>query len=97
MRLSREKVVKLSHVAVEAIASFDQVEFVEDRNTIRLEIVKIITDLLRQEEQIDAAARKKISSQKKDIPEGSNEWETLYRKYYADEMARYGVIPATTT
>ncbi len=97
MRLSREKIVQLSHLAVEAVASFDEVEFVEDRNTIRLEIVKIFTDLLKQEEQIEAAARQKIESQKKDIPEGSNEWDTLYRKYYADEMARYGVIPATTT
>ena len=97
MRLSREKIVKLSHVAVEAVASFDEVEFVEDRNTIRLEIVKIITDVLKQEEQIDSAARLKISSQKKDIPEGSIEWDTLYRKYYSDEMARYGVIPTTMT
>jgi hypothetical protein len=97
MRLSREKIVQISHVAVEAVASLDDVEFVEDRNTIRLEIVKIVTDLLKQEEQIEAAARQKIESQKKDIPEGSNEWDTLYRKYYADEMARYGVIPATTS
>ncbi len=97
MRLSREKIVQISHVTVEAVASLDEVEFVEDRNTIRLEIVKIVTDLLKQEEQIEAAARQKIESQKKDIPEGSNEWDTLYRKYYADEMARYGVISATTT
>ena len=97
MRLSREKVVQVSHIAVEAVASFDEVDFIEDRNTIRLEIVKIVTDLLKQEEQIEEAARQKIESQKKDIPEGSNEWDTLYRKYYQDEMARYGITSPTTS
>ena len=97
MRLSREKIVKLSHLAVDAVASFDEVEFVEDRNTIRLEIVKIMTDLLKQEEQIESAARLKIESQQRDIPEGGVEWDTLFRKYYQDEMARYGIIPPTTS
>jgi hypothetical protein len=35
--------------------------------------------------------RKKITSQKKSIPEGSEEWDILYRKYYAEEMKRLGV------
>jgi len=91
MRLSREKIVRLSHLAVAAIADFDTVEFIEDRNTIRLEIVKIVQDLLREEEQMEAAARQKIVSQKRSIPEGSAEWDTLYRKYYADELKKLGV------
>lgn len=91
MRLSREKIVRLSHLAVDAIAGFDEVEFIEDRNTVRLEIVRIVQDLLRQEEQMEAAARQKILSQKRPIPEGSTEWETLYRKYYADELRKLGV------
>jgi hypothetical protein len=91
MRLSREKVVRLSHLAVDAIAEFDSLEFIEDRNTIRLGIVKILQDLLKEEEQMEAAARQKILSQKRPIPEGSAEWETLYRKYYADELRRLGV------
>jgi len=91
MRLSREKIVRLSHLAVAAIAEFDTVEFIEDRNTIRLQIVKIVQDLLREEEQMEAAARQKIVSQKRSIPEGSAEWDTLYRKYYADELRRLGV------
>ena len=91
MRLSREKVVRLSHLAVEAIASFDEVEFVEDRNTVRLEIVRILQELLKEEERMEEAARLKILSQKRPIPEGSVEWETLYRKYYTDELRKLGV------
>ena len=32
------------------------------------------------------AARAKVESQKRGIPEGSAEWEILYRKYYEEEM-----------
>ena len=91
MRLSREKVLRLSHVMVDVVAGFDEVEFVEDRNTVRLEIVKILQDLLKQEEKVEEAARLKITSQKRHIPEGTVEWETLYRKYYFDELRKMGV------
>lgn len=91
MRLSREKIVRLSHLAVEAIAGFDEVEFVEDRNTVRLEIVRILQELLKEEERMEEAARLKILSQKRPIPEGSVEWETLYRKYYTDELRKLGI------
>ncbi len=91
MRLSREKIVRLSHVTVEAIASFDDIEFIEDRNTIRLEIMRILQQLLLDEERMEAAARQKILSQKRPIPEGSAEWETLYRRYYAEELRKLGV------
>lgn len=91
MRLSREKVVRLSHVAVDAIAALDEVEFIEDRNTVRLEIVRILLDLLKEEERMAEAARQKIVSQKRSIPEGSAEWETLYRKYYSEELRRLGI------
>ena len=32
------------------------------------------------------AARQQIENQKRTIPEGSAEWEILYRKYYEEEM-----------
>ncbi len=91
MRLSREKIVRLSHQMIDVLVSSDDVEFVEDRETIRNEIVRIFQALLRDEERIDAEVRKKISSQKKEILEGSEEWDVLYRKYYAEEMTRMGV------
>jgi hypothetical protein len=35
--------------------------------------------------------RAKIASQKKEILEGSEEWDILYRKYYAEGLKRMGV------
>jgi hypothetical protein len=86
MRLSRDKVHLLSHVVTDKLASLDQIEFIEDRNTIRLAVVDILSKWLKKEEEVDKAARLKIVTQKRDIPEGSAEWEILYRKYYEEEM-----------
>lgn len=91
MRLSREKTVHLSHKIIEVLVSSDDVEFIEDRDTIRQEIVGILQALLKLEEQVDSEVRLKISSQKKEILEGSEEWDILYRKYYAEGLKRMGV------
>ena len=88
MRLSREKVNRLSHLVTEELVKLDNIEFIEDRNTIRLEILKILNEELRREETLDQEARKKIASQKKTVPEGSLEWDILYRKYYAEEVKK---------
>jgi hypothetical protein len=96
MRLSREKMVRLSHVLIDALVADDQVEFVEDRDTIRKKAFQVLQDLLKEEEAVDTEVRRKISSQKKEILEGTEEWDLLYRKYYAEEMRRMGVVPQHT-
>ena len=92
MRLSRDKVNKLAHVVTDAVADLDEVEFIEDRNTIRLEVRKILEELLMQEARIDQAARQKIESQRRTIIEGSEEWSILYRKYYNEEVKEAGFV-----
>jgi hypothetical protein len=91
MRVNRDKANKVAHIVTDALASLDEVDFVEDRNTIRLEVRKILEDLLNQEERIDKSARQKIESQKRTILEGSQEWDILYRKYYNEEVKKLGV------
>lgn len=91
MRLSREKIIRLSHQITEVLVSSQEVEFIEDRDTIRQQVVQILTNTLREEEKADAEVRKRITSQKKEILEGSEEWDVLYRKYYTDELRRMGI------
>jgi len=90
VRVNRDKANKVAHVVADALAEMNEVEFLEDRNTIRLEIRKILEDLLHQEEKIDQAARQKIENQKRTILEGSQEWDILYRKYYNEEVKKLG-------
>ncbi len=91
MRLSRDKVNKLAHVVTDALAETPEADFVEDRNTIRLEVRKVLEELLMQEARIDQSARQKIESQRRTILEGSQEWDILYRKYYNEEVKKLGI------
>ena len=91
MRLTREKTVRISHRIIDLLVATPEVDFVEDRDTIRQEIVTILSSLLKLEEQVDTEVRAKITSQKKEILEGSEEWDILYRKYYAEGLKRLGV------
>jgi hypothetical protein len=91
LRLSRDKLNKLAHTVSDALAGLDTVEFVEDRNSIRLEVRRILEEVLKAEAKIDAAARQKIESQKRTILEGTQEWDILYRKYYNEEVKKLGI------
>ncbi len=91
MRLTREKTVQLSHRIIDVLVANQEVDFVEDRDTIRQEIVNILQSLLKLEEQVDTEVRQKIGSQKREILEGSEEWDLLYRKYYSEGLKRMGV------
>ncbi len=91
MRLSRDKVNKLAHAVANALTGLDQVEFIEDPNTIRMEARRILEELLKDEEKLDLAARQKIESQRRTITEGTQEWDILYRKYYNEEVKKLGI------
>jgi hypothetical protein len=89
LKLSREKVLRLSHQILDYLQSDDEIEYFADPQQIRQDVVRLISEELRMDEAIDALVRKKIESQKRPILEGSDEWEILYRKYYEEEAARH--------
>jgi hypothetical protein len=91
VRLSRDKVNKLAHTVADALAEMEMVDFVEDRNTIRMEARRILEELMKEEAKIDQAARQKIESQRRTITEGTQEWDILYRKYYNEEVKKLGI------
>jgi hypothetical protein len=91
VRLSRDKLNKLAHAVADTLADMENVDFLEDRNSIRLESRRILEELLAQEAKIDLAARQKIESQRRTILEGSQEWDILYRKYYNEEVKKLGI------
>ena len=91
MRISHDKLNKIAHTVADSLAEIDEVGFLEERNLIRQQSRKILEELLEDEGKIDTAARLKIANQKKIIPEGSQEWEILYRKYYNDEVRKLGI------
>ena len=91
MKLSRDKINDLSHKIVAALRKSRDFRLKRDPNDVRLELVKIITDLLQTEEKVDRAARTKIRTQKREIPEGTEEWDLLHKRYYAEELKKLGI------
>jgi len=91
MKLSRDKLNEISHKLAARLPRILGVRLKKTWNDVRLDIVHTLRDLLAREETIDKLAHQKITNQKRDIPEGSEEWQLLYRRYYDEEMKRYGI------
>jgi len=91
MKLSRDKINDISHKIVTALRKSREFRLKREPNDVRLELVKVMTDLLQTEEKVDRAARTKIRSQKREISEGTEEWDLLHKRYYAEELKKLGI------
>jgi len=91
MKLSRDKITQISHKIMADLKKAREVRIRKDTNEIRLAIVKAISEILLVEEKAERASRDKIRSQKRDIPEGSEEWDLLHHRYYAEELKKLGI------
>ncbi len=91
MKLSRDKITDISHKILSAMRKGRDFRLKRPENDIRLNIVKTFTAVLLAEDKIDKAARDKVRSQKREILEGSEEFELLQRRYYAEEMKKIGI------
>jgi hypothetical protein len=92
MKLSRDKVSDISHKVIEMLRKSRELRLRnKDSNAVRLEIVRLMTEVLMTEDKVDRAARAKIRTQKRDIPEGSEEWDILLRRYYSEELKKLGI------
>ena len=91
MKLSRDKVTDLSHQIANMLRKQRDARVKREPNEVRLEIVKVFTEVLQTDEKADRDARAKVSSQKKGILEGSEEYEILHKRYYAEELKKLGI------
>jgi len=91
MKLSRDKVTDISHKLISVFRKSREFRLKKPENDIRLEIVKGFMELLLAEDKVDKAARDKVRKQKREILEGSEEFDLLQRRYYAEEMKKIGV------
>ncbi|MGA3202640.1 MAG: DUF507 family protein [Bryobacteraceae bacterium] len=91
MKLSRDKINDISHKIVAELRKSRDFRVKRPPNDVRLELVKVFTELLVTEEKVDRAARTKIRTQKREIPEGTEEWDLLHKRYYAEELKKLGI------
>ncbi len=80
---------RISHIAKQIIKEFyddDGVEIYTDDYTLIRAIRESIEKELEFYEELREKAREKVLSQKKNIPEGSREWDLLVNKYFNEEI-----------
>jgi len=92
LKLSKNRVNYLTKLVADYIEKSDEVDYTDDIGNIRFKIYHFILDELKLLEDIETLAHDKIVSQKKNIPEGSREWEILFRKYTNEELAKLGRV-----
>jgi hypothetical protein len=91
MKLSRDKITDISHKLVVAMRKARNIRLKKDQNDVRLHIVGYFTDVLQTEDKVDRAARTKIKTQKREIAEGTEEFDLLHKRYYAEELKKLGI------
>mgnify|MGYP001161246405 CR=1 FL=1 len=92
MKLSREKINHISSLLIRDFDKRDELDYKIPLNDIRLEIVKLFMEELKIEYDADFAARKILASYTtKNIREGTDEWDVLYKKHYEEHLSKYGL------
>ena len=77
MKLSREKIVHLSHLILSHLNQDEEVEFFADPQEIRQQIFQITSEEMKSDEAIDAAVRRKLESQKRVVEGSEDDWTGL--------------------
>ncbi len=92
MRLSRDKVMHLSHLIVNALDDSENLTWLTDKNSVRMEIANVLLNELQAEEVVDQEVRRILQSYKRKITEGSREWDVMYQKTYEEQMKKRGTF-----
>jgi len=85
MRMSRERLFGLAERIVGDLAATEGVvirQIADDkvRTHLRTEIFRVLEEEGRLEDTVDQEVRKTLGSYSRPAPEGSAEWEVLYKK-----------------
>ena len=90
MILSEEKQSELARVITDGIWHADLVDYSDEDRALRAAKTGI-SKFVKEMGEIDVKARETISNLKRNIPEGSPEWDVMYSKYFEEEMKRRGI------
>jgi hypothetical protein len=88
MRLSEDRISHISHLIQDMLIRNRNIDVLQTEERVLRETKRTIADELKFEDEADEAARRTIQSLSRRVPEGSREWDILYRKYVEEEMNR---------
>ena len=89
MILSEDRQSHWAHLITDSIWNDDLVDYSDEDMALRI-AKKAIIEFVKEDIDIDQKAKEKVASLKRNVVEGSPEWEVLYKKYYEEERNRRG-------
>ncbi len=89
MILSAERQLYFARLLTDELWNDDLVDYSDDDIALRV-ARQAIGEFVKEDLEIDLKAREKVSSLKRNVVEGTPEWEILYKKYYEEERNRRG-------
>ncbi len=92
MKLNRDKIIHLSHLLVNALDDPEVVTWQTDKMTLRTEIANVMLEEVRIEEEVEQEVRQMLRSYKRQIIEGSSEWDVMYQKAFEEHLKKRGRI-----
>ena len=84
MKLSREKLQSLAGQIHRLLLRDDDVEYFVKDEDLRLGILRALEREMAADEAREAKAREKVRSIRRNIPEGSSEFNELQRQFYQE-------------
>lgn len=89
MKFSDDRISHIAHLIHDRLYQDLLLDYTDEDKALR-EIKRTLIEYLKVEEEADEAARQKVATLKRQVAEGSREWEVLYRKYFEEELTKRG-------
>jgi len=87
--LSEDRQTHFAHVIVDGIWEDDLVDYTDEDMAVKL-AKRALTKFVKEFSDVDSKVRGMIETLKRNVPEGSPEWDVMYSKYFEEELRRHG-------
>jgi hypothetical protein len=85
--ISEDRQSYFARIIIDGIWKDDLVDFEDDDMAIKV-AKRGLAKFVKEFTDIDIKARKMVESLKRNVPEGSPEWDVMYNKYLEDELRK---------
>ena len=86
MILSEGRQTHLAHLITDGLWNDDLVDFTDDDEALRA-AKRAVIEFVKLDQEVSQFAKDKVQSLKRNVMEGTPEWEILYQKYYETNYA----------
>jgi uncharacterized protein len=87
-----ERFNSMAHKVLDEIWNDDLADYNVTETRIKTVIVKAMLDFVKSQDAIEEAVKEKVRNYKRNLTEGSEEYEIVVQKLYEDELTKRGML-----